>query len=554
MTVVKVAITGHGTLSTLAPALTAEAARHGIEVHPLVAGLDSYLLDLADPHSELYNADLVLCVLDPAIVFDELPAPWCPDDVRDVLDAKIGLLERLATRFHRSSRGTLVLNTIPLPRECTAQLVGYRSRARLGAIWRDANASLLRLAEANLGLVVLDLEPLVAEGIAVTDPRMDAYAKVHLSPALLARYAREIGHLVRHLAGATKKSLALDLDETVWGGVLGEDGADGIEVADGYRGEAFRAFQKVIKQLGSQGVLVTAVTKNDIEPVLAVLRDHPRMTLREEHFVRVIANRRPKAENLLDLARDLDLAVDSFVFADDNATECGLVAAALPGVAVVQLDDEPAFHVSKLLRDGWFDVLELTVDDQRRPARYRAELARTGSVAEQLDDLEVQVRLADAAEPDVPRVSQLTLRTNQFNLTTERLQPADVRCLIADPATKVLAIHTSDRFGDHGLVGAVFLRHAGKTVHIDNFLLSCRVFSRRIEHACLASILRLAHAGGAVEVIGKYRPTPKNSRFKDFYPRAGFTPLADDGTIATFRHDLTDILPPPPHVRLEAGS
>jgi FkbH-like protein len=557
--VVSVAITGHGTLATLAPALAAEAARHGVEVRPFVADFDSYVLDLADPDSDLYRADLVLCVLDPAIVFDEVPTPWRPEDVRDVLDAKIQLIAQLAGQFHRAGRGTLVLNTIPLPREFTAQLVGYRSRAQLGAMWRDANASLLRLADTNPALVILDIEPLVAEGIPVTDARLDVYAKLHLSPALLARYAREVGHLVRHLAGATKKCLALDLDETVWGGVLGEVGADGVEVADGYRGEAFRAFQKVVRQLGSQGVLVTAVSKNDLDPVLAVLRDHPGMTLREADFVRVVANWRTKAENLLDLARDLDLAVDSFVFVDDNATECGLVAAALPGVAVVQLDDEPALHVTKLLQDNWFDVFEVTADDRRRPARYRA---RTMSLAGHLDELEVRVRLADVAEGEVARVSQLTLRTNQFNLTTERLHPGQVRGLMADPATRVLAIHASDRFGDNGLVGAVFLRRDGRTVYIDNFLLSCRVFSRRIEHACLASVLRLAHRTTAAEVIGKYRPTAKNSRFRDFYPDAGFRPVTADGpsasagtgAVLTFRHDLTGILAPPPHVQLEASS
>jgi FkbH-like protein len=245
----------------------------------------------------------------------------------------------------------------------------------------------------------------------------------------------------------------------------------------------------------------------------------------------------------------------SFVFVDDSATECGLVAAALPGVAVVQLDDEPALHVSKLLRDNWFDVFEVTVADRRRPARYRA---RDESLAGHLDDLEVRVRLAGVADHEVARVSQLTLRTNQFNLTTERLQPAQVRGLMADPATQVLAIHASDRFGDNGLVGAVFLRRDGRTVHIDNFLLSCRVFSRRIEHACLASILRLAHSTAAAEVIGEYRPTAKNSRVKDFYPDAGFRPVTSDGTsdgtVAIFRHDLTGILAPPTHVQLEASS
>lgn len=555
---VTVAITGHGTLSALVPALTAELARHGMVLRPQLADFDSYVFDLSDPGSALYasGASLVLCVLDPAMVFDEVPVPWRPDDVERVLEEKLQLIGQLMATFETAGQGTLVLNTMPLLRRYTAQLVDHGSRARLGAIWREANARLLRLTDQHAALVVIDLDPLLAEGITASDPRMSVYAKAHLSQDLLAGYAREVGHLARHLAGRTKKCLALDLDDTVWGGVLGEVGIDGIEVADSYRGEAFRAFQQVVKQVGSQGVLVAAVSKNELEPVRAALRDHPRMTLHEEDFVQVIANWRPKHENLAELAEDLNVGADSFVFADDSPYECGLVRRQLPDVTVIQLNDEPALHVDKLLRDGWFDVRELTATDRTRGAKYRDELVRKDflhtfdSLDEYLRELDIHVRLAVADEPDIPRVSQLTLRTNQFNLTTRRLQQADVRGLVADPAWWVFAIHSGDRFGENGLVGVVFARRDGGALHLDNFVLSCRVFSRGIEQACLASVLRHARATGADEVFGSYRPTAKNGGVKDFYPRYGFVPVADDGTTATFRHDLVDIIAPPEYVHL----
>jgi FkbH-like protein len=557
---VSVAVTGHGTLSALVPALTAELARHGLLLRPFVADFDGYVFDLGDPGSRLYatGSDLVLCVLDPAVVFDEVPQPWRPADVARVLDEKLRLIERLVARFESAGRGTLVLNTMPLLRRFSAQLVDHRSRAELGALWREANARLLRLTGGHPAVVTLDLDPLVAEGIAVSDARLSVYAKAHLSADLLAAYAREAGHLARDLAGRAKKALVLDLDGTLWGGVLGEDGAAGIEVADGYRGAAFRAFQRVVGQIGSQGVLLAAVSKNDAEPVRAVLRDHPGMTLREEDFVRIIANWRPKHDNLSDLAVALGLGVDSFVFADDSAYECGLVRHALPGVAVVRLDDEPALHIEKLLRDGWFDVRELTAEDRSRGAKYRQELDRHDfldtfdSIEDYLRELGVSVRLEPAGEAQVARVSQLTLRTNQFNMTTRRLQPSDVRALIDDPAAAVLTIQAGDRFGDNGLVGAVFTRRAGAAAHIDNFVLSCRVFSRNIEQACLAAVLRQARATGAKAVYGTYRATAKNGNVKDFYLRNGFTPVAaeGDGTTATFRHDLLEIAAPPEHVRL----
>lgn len=556
--VLPVAITGHGTLNALVAPLTAELARHGLLAKPRLSDFDSYVFDLSDPGSALYAHEpvLALCVLDPAVVLDELPVPWGVADVERVLAEKVALLTRLSSRFAGTARGTLVYNTIPLPRPVTAHLVGHRSRAALSAVWREANARLLRLTETHPSTVVLDSEALLGEGIALADPRLSSYAKAHLSPEFLASYAREAAHLARHLTGSTKKALVLDLDGTVWGGVLGDDGIDGIEVADTFRGEAFRAFQRAVRQLASQGVLVAAVSKNDPEPVREVLRDHPRMTLREQDFVRVVANWLPKHENLAALAEDLNLGVDSFVFVDDSPFERGLVRRELPTVAVVDIGADPARHVEDLVRDGWFDVTEVTTEDRARPARYAEDLARKDflhsfdSLTDYLHELAVSVRVATTSEPEIARVSQLTLRTNQFNLTTQRLNPAEVTALTRDPDAFVVSVHAGDRFGDNGLVGAVLGHREQDTVHLDNFLLSCRVFSRGVEQTTLSALLGHARASGAKQVVASYRRTQKNGKVRDFYPRNGFTTVTDEGGAATFRHDLAEIAPPPGHVRL----
>jgi FkbH-like protein len=551
-------LTGHGTLTPLIAPLTAQFARHGMLLRLQLTEFDGYFFALADPASALYAArpDLTLCVLDSAVVFDEVPLPWRPPDVERVAEQKVDLIEQLASRFESVGCGTLVLNTLPLSRLHSAQLIDHRSRARLGAIWRTANARLLEIAESHPAVVVLDLDPLLAEGRPARDPRLDTYAKVHLSPGLLDGYAREVGHLARHMVGRTKKCLVLDLDGTVWGGILGDDGIEGIEVAQGHRGEAFRSFQRVARQLGSQGVLLAALSKNDHELADKALREHPHMTLRADDLVRVVANWRPKHDNITDLAGALNLGTDAFVFVDDSPLECGLMREQRPDVTVVCADDDPALHAERLLGDGWFDVREVTADDRARPARYRDELARAdlrashASVESYLRDLKVTVRMRPARETDVPRLSQITLRTNQFNLTTRRLQPADVRTFLADPAARVLAIHAADKFGDNGMVGAVFTRSDDEATDIDNFLLSCRAFSRGIEQACLAALLRSAHERGATAVRGFYRPTARNHIVADFYRRHGFTQVADDGTTKTFRHDLADIALVPDHVEL----
>ncbi|MFE2410979.1 HAD-IIIC family phosphatase [Kitasatospora sp. NPDC059408] len=558
LTAVTVAVTGHGTPTGLVPALTAELARAGLVLRAQVSDFDSYVFDLSDPGSELYRSDprLVLCLLDAAVVVDELPTPWDVTDLERVLEEKVRLIAGLAGHYAGTGTGTLVLNTLPLPATLPARLLDHLSRARLGRLWRQANARLLELAETHASVVVLDLDPLLAEGLPAEDTRLRAYTRTNLSPELLARYAREVGHLARHLTGRTRKCLVLDLDGTVWGGILGDDGPEGIEVGDGYRGEAFQAFQRSVKQLASQGVLLAAVSKNDPGPVAEALREHPGMVLREEDFVRVVANWRPKHENLRELARALNIGLDSLVFVDDSPYERELVRRELPEVAVVEVDGEPALHVERLLADGWFDVTRLTGEDRARPALYRQELDRQDfldsfeSLEGFLRELRVTVHLAPATDAEVARLSQITLRTNQFNLTTRRLQPADVTALRADPDAHVLAIRAADRFGDNGLVGAVFTRREGTALLIDNFLLSCRVFSRGIEQACLSAVLRAARASGAEEVVGEYRESPKNGKVRDFYPRHGFETAGQDGPATAFRHDLREIPAAPEHVSL----
>lgn len=564
--IVKVSITGHATLAALLPGLTAEFARHGLLIHPQVDDFDSYVASLLDAGSELYasDPDLALCLLDHHIVLDELSVPWTVEDVAAVLAAKTELVEKLAGAFASQARGTLVLNTIPLLRTTVTQLVDHRSRARLGVAWREANARLLRLMEAHSSVVVMDLDPMLAEGVEATDPRLSVYAKAHLSHGLLTRYARDVAHLARHLTGRTRKCLVLDLDETVWGGVLGEAGPEGIEVGEGARGGAFTAFQRVLKQLASQGILLAAISKNDLEPVRQVLTDHPLMTLRESDFARVTADWRPKHQRLAEIAAALGLGTDSLVFVDDSSYERGLIRRELPEVAVIDLDGEPASYIGALLADGWFDTRETTAEDRRRTELYREERDREdfldsfASLEEFLRELRTTVTMRPIGRADVKRVSQLTLRTNQFNMTTPRLQPAEVAALLEEPDTTVLGIRAADRFGDHGMVGAIFTRRVREGLRIDNFLLSCRVFSRGIEQACLRSLLRHARDDGLTSVLGAYRATAKNGHVRSFYARNGFQPVGHgesedlDPELTWHRHDLRHIEDMAAYVQLKA--
>ncbi|MER6333982.1 HAD-IIIC family phosphatase [Streptomyces sp. NPDC001034] len=555
-----VAVTGHGTIDGLTAPLTAELARHGVPLRVSVGDHDAWLRDLQDTGSHLYapGTELALCLLDAQVVFGELPLPWGTEDVAKAVAGKLDLLDALAARYDEHGTGTLVLNTLPLLPEHTRQLVDHRSRTELSIVWREFNIGLLRLAAAHPRLHVVDLEPLIAEGGPVRDPRLAAYAEVHLGEELLGRYARQAGHLLRTLRGRTRKVLVVDLDNTLWDGILGDDGPDGIAAATTYRGAAFGRFQRVVKQIGGQGVLLAACSKNDHEPVLDVLRTHPDMILREDDFVRISADWEPKDGRLRAIADRLNLGTDSFVFADDSPFERGLVASSLPEVALIALDEEPALHIERLLADGWFDVRELTTADRGRAAQYHQEAKRqdlqqaTGSMEEYLDALGVRVEVTPVRDHEVARLAQITLRTNQFNLTTRRLQVPDVRERLDSPDHLVLAVRSRDRFGDNGVVGALFAHREDQALRIDNMLLSCRVFARGIEQATLAALLDHARESGAAEVRASYRPTAKNHKVAGLYPSLGFerTGESADGTVE-FRHPLTELPEVPGHITLD---
>jgi FkbH-like protein len=563
--VVGVAVTGSSTLGALAPSLHAEFARHGLLPRLTLGDYDAWQVDLRDPAGALHAPDtaLALVVLDASVVFDRLPPVWTAAEAAEAAEATGTEIEALVRGFLSRSRATLVLNTLPLTRPHTHQLVDLRSRAALGAAWHGLNSRLLRLGAELERVVVLDLDVLLAQGGPLCDPRLAAYAGEELGEELLARYAREVGHLARALTGRTKKVLVLDLDNTLWDGVLGEDGAEGIAARTTLRGEAFGRVQRLAGQLGSQGVLLAVCSKNDREPVLEVLRGHPDMRLRETDFVAVQADWGPKNKGLEEIAERLGLGVDSFVFADDSAFETGLVAAALPQVAVVPLGAEPALAPERLLADGWFDTLELTEADRERTARYRVEAARSDlresatSVEEYLRHLGVRVSVERAHLGDVGRLAQLTQRTNQFNLTTERLTAPEVRSMAEDPGRLVLTVRSADRFGDDGVVGALFARRERDGLRVENLLLSCRVLGRGIERAVVASVLDHAKVEGLTQVTAAYRPTPRNHRVREFWPSVGFTaldPLPDDPAQAlTFRHPLDRPLDLPEHVRLDVG-
>jgi FkbH-like protein len=561
--VLTVDLTGSGTVAPMVPALTGELARQGLLGRIRTGDPGGYALALAQPDPAGPPADLTVCVLDAAAVFGRLPGPmWTVDEVAAAADELLDLLDGLSRAHAERGGGVLVFTTAPLWAVWSRQILGLRERARLGAVWRRFTAGLLELGTGERPSYVVDLDPLVAETGPGRDARLESYAQVPYTDAVFGALARQLAHLARTLCGQPRKCLVLDLDGTLWGGTLAETGAAGLEMAQGYRGEAHRRFQRAVAQLGSQGVLLAVCSKNDPDEVEEVLRTHPDLLVRRDDLVTVIADWSPKADTVPQVAERVGIGEDSLVFVDDTPSETGLLRLKHPGIAVIDVDAaEPAGHLERLLAEGWFDTTTVTAEDLERTRRYRTEGRRAAfrsgftSLTGYLAELGTRLELFLPGQGETARIAQLTQRTNQFNLTTRRLDEAAVRAAQADPAVLVLGLRARDRFGDHGVVGMMTLRRDGEVRVIEDLLMSCRVLGRGIESAWLAEVLRWAAAEGAAEVRGGYRPTPRNDRVATLYPDHGFQPVpgCGDSGVRWYRHDLARLPEPPAHLSLTSA-
>lgn len=369
--------------------------------------------------------------------------------------------------------------------------------------------------------------------------------------------ANSVANIVKSLYGRNKKALVLDLDNTLWGGVVGDDGVDGIAVGPEVpEGQVYAEFQSYCKALESIGVVLAVDSKNDEANALAGL-NHPDGILRPADFVSIRANWEPKDQNLKAIAAELSLGADSFVFADDNPAERALVAAQLPGVAVPALDGAENY-IRMLDHGGYFETTILSDEDLKKTAQYhaRAQAAQARAAFSDygayLDSLEMTALIRPFEPLYLQRIAQLTNKSNQFNLTTLRCTEEDIRAMAAGEEYLTLYGKLTDRFADNGVVTVAAARQEGSALHILLWLMSCRVLKRGMEDAMMNTLAARAAARGCTALIGDYFPTAKNAMVKDFYASYGFTCIAADPDGSTrWRLELTEYQPRTLHMKVE---
>lgn len=355
-------------------------------------------------------------------------------------------------------------------------------------------------------------------------------------------YAEKFAQVLRALRGKASKCLVLDLDNTCWGGIIGDDGLEGIEIGQGSaQGEAFLAIQNYALSLKERGVVLAVCSKNEEENGKLPFEQHPDMALRLDDIAVFVANWTDKASNIQHIAKVLNIGVDALVFLDDNPAERARVRMELPMVGVPEVGDDPSLYPAMLAQGGYFETVGLSADDAKRAEQYRANAQRAvametiGNYDDYLRSLDMECTIAPFDAVGRTRTAQLINKSNQFNLTTRRYTEAEVAAMQDDPDCFTMQVRLTDKFGDNGMISVVILRKdaAPDAWVFDTWLMSCRVLKRRVEEATLATVAEAARAAGITKLYGDYLPSPKNAMVEDHYGKLGFEklgPVGEDGT------------------------
>lgn len=566
----RVALLRSFTVEPLVPLLRAACFAAGIDAEVHTGQFNAYAQEILDPESDLYRfaPDAVFLAAHTADVAPELWhgfASLARGEARRVVSRVVSEFQTLAEVFRRHSRAHLVVHTFEEPARPSYGLLDARDEEGQSACVRRINDGLRRAFAGLAGVHLLDYDALVARRgrAGWRDERKWIAARLPVSAANLSHVVGEWMRFLHPLAGRVSKAVAVDLDNTLWGGVVGEDGMAGLKLGDDYPGAAFAEVQRALIDLRARGVLLCLCSKNNEDEALAAVETHPAMLLRLKDFAAVRVNWDDKARNLRALAAELNIATDALAFLDDNPVERAHVRTQLPEVHVVELPGDPLLYADALRSDPFFERLSLSEEDRERPIFYARERERRNSArsattrAEFLRSLAQVAEVSAVNEATLARAAQLTQKTNQFNLTTRRYTEQQLAEICALSEWQTLALRVRDRFGDNGLVALAIVRHGsarrdgdgdagqasrdddGTVSEIDTLLLSCRVIGRGVETALLARVAAEARGRGSRELRGWFFPTKKNAPARDFYAAHGFVARASEERGTLWSLDLS---------------
>jgi FkbH-like protein len=531
----RLAILRSFTVEPAIPFLKAAAFAARLNLSVQVGDFNAYVQDLVEADSRLYRfqPDTVILAVEACDAAPRLWRDWAdlsPAEARSEASAVPDRFRNWIAAFRRSSPGNLIVHSLAVPGELARGVLDAQLETSQTEVFQEINRELRKTAREFRGVYILDYDALVARHgrSRWRDERKWLTVRMAFAGDRQADVVREWMRFLHPLAGKIAKAIAVDLDDTLWGGVIGEDGFHGIKIGREYPGAAYRDVQRALLDLRQRGILLAVCSKNNPADAMEVLERHPEMLLRPEHFAAMRIDWNDKAGNLRELAAELNIGLEAVAFLDDNPVERQQVRAAAPEVHVIDLPDDPMRFARAIREAPVFERLSLSAEDLQRGDMYRGQRERLKleSSATSREDfyrsLDQRAEIGRVSAATLARVAQLTQKTNQFNLTTRRYSEQQIAAIADSPEWRVYWIRVRDRFDDNGLVGVAIMGLEDAAWRIDTLLLSCRVIGRTVETAFLAHLVEEAAAAGARAIEGWYLPTNKNAPASDFYPNHGF--------------------------------
>ncbi len=539
----RVAVLRNFTIEPILPILKGEVLLSGFSPEVFLGDFDAIASEILRPDSSLYqfSPDVIVIAqwletLSSALTCSFLC--FSSDQIDDEIKRIADLMATYLGALRKQTSAPILIHNFPLYDAPSLGILDAQSTQFQTHSVLKLNAILLEISKEYSDVYWVDVFGLFSRlgRYQAFDERNWQVARAPLGKGLVVPLGQEWGKFIRAIHGKSRKCLVLDCDNTLWGGVIGEDGISGIQLGSAYPGSSFQSFQQEILNLYHRGVILALCSKNNETDVLEVLRDHPGMLLKEEHFATWQINWDDKATNLARIAVDLNIGIDSFVFVDDSEFECNWVKKQVPQVKVLHLQGAPSTFRRELSCLGLFDSLTYSVEDKKRTKMYVSEKERkqlldsSSSFEAYLKDLQIKITVDVPGDLEIPRVSQLTQKTNQFNLTTQRYTEGDIQQFVDDPDASVFCIKMSDRISDYGIIGVVILRIIQQYIEIDSFLISCRALGRGVESALMDKIISIAKNRKCDFIVGRYIQSQRNAQVADLYERLGFRKVENVAT------------------------
>jgi FkbH-like protein len=552
---VKLAVLGTFTTEQLIALIELFLFGAGIEVEVYESDYSVLDQEVADPTSGLFEfqPDIVYLATSRRSMGNPPALGDSAEQVQQLVDVEVSRWSQLWQTISERAGCQIIQNNFEATPWRILNNLEPRNPASPGSFLAKVNEGLQKAAPPFVAIHDVDFLASLAGRWQWSDERMYYHAKLPCAPECMVSYAHSVASLIGALRGKSRKALVLDLDNTLWGGVIGDDGLAGIRIGQGDgEGEAFLAFQQYVDGLRQRGVILAVCSKNNEEIAREVFEKHTEMHLRLSDISCFVANWDDKHINLKKIAEQLEIGTDSLVFVDDNPAERAIVRKYLPEVAVPELPEDPSGYIRAVEQHLYFQTIALGAEDLQRSEMYRANSLRSsaqtasGSIDEFLTSLEMVARVDKVSEVNLERVAQLVSKSNQFNLTTRRHTPADLMKMTKDPSWITRTVSLRDRFGDNGLISVLLAKVDGSELVIDTWLMSCRVLKRGVEQFLLNEICAAARDHGLASVFGEYLPTAKNALVKNHYAGLGFERVSegDDGR-TTWRLTLANAQPIP---------